>query len=86
MVEKEFDFAQNKLKEQVEKEREAKKKNISQGYETAFKFIASKTDTTEILSGLAKRGYTITKIEWTGKIHAPSLTGGISVRFSLVKK
>jgi len=82
----EFKLALNKLKEECEEDRGGDKASILQEYETAFKNIASAIDVAEIISYLAKSGYTITKIEWTGKTHAPSLTGGGSVTFSLVKK
>nr|CAG8558282.1 14958_t:CDS:2 [Entrophospora candida] len=75
-----FDLARKKVKEQSEKKgSEEEKKLIRQGYEDSFKIIASTISTTEILNELEKIGYTITEIEWTGKLHAPSLTGESSV-------
>jgi hypothetical protein len=85
-IEGEFKLARKKLKEECEKDGGGDEESILQEYETAFKNIASATPIAEIISYLAKRGYTITKIEWTGKTHAPSLTGGSSVNFSLAKK
>jgi len=81
-----FDLARNKVKEQNRKGGEGEKKLIFQQYENSFKVIASKMSTTEILNKLEKNGYIINKIEWTGKLHAPSLTGENSVSVSLTKK